>query len=215
MKHTPILLIALLFLLFTACGPDASGSKSSQSSESKPTDSVSAISGAVSDDSDGSDASDGSNASDGSDASDSSDASDGSDASNGSDASDDFDISASSADLVEIDAGLHVVLTEIKEMVHPGESGSSLKSAQAAADALDFALGTELTGEAIRDMTQIYCESLSEDAAAEFTEQLQLLGETLSTLQSAGGKALLDDAGVADSSYPWTDDAFERAEAIV
>lgn len=209
MKHTPILLIALLFLLFTACGPDASGSKSSQSSESKPTDSVSAISGAVSDDSDGSAASDGSNASDGSDASDSSDASD------GSDASDDFDISASSADLVEIDAGLHVVLTEIKEMVHPGESGSSLKSAQAAADALDFALGTELTGEAIRDMTQIYCESLSEDAAAEFTEQLQLLGETLSTLQSAGGKALLDDAGVADSSYPWTDDAFERAEAIV
>ncbi|MBQ9321179.1 MAG: hypothetical protein IJ239_02305 [Eubacterium sp.] len=197
MKHTPILLIALLFLLFTACGPDASGSKSSQSSESKPTDSVSAISGAVSDDSDGSAASDGSNASD------------------GSDASDDFDISASSADLVEIDAGLHVVLTEIKEMVHPGESGSSLKSAQAAADALDFALGTELTGEAIRDMTQIYCESLSEDAAAEFTEQLQLLGETLSTLQSAGGKALLDDAGVADSSYPWTDDAFERAEAIV
>ena len=197
MKHTPILLIALLFLLFTACGPDASGSKSSQSSESKPTDSVSAISGAVSDDSDGSAASDGSNASD------------------GSDASDDFDISASSADLVEIDAGLHVVLTEIKEMVHPGESGSSLKSAQAAADALDFALGTELTGEAIRDMTQIYCESLSEDAAAEFTEQLQLLDETLSTLQSAGGKALLDDAGVADSSYPWTDDAFERAEAIV
>ena len=122
--------------------------------------------------------------------------------------------SSSEITISDVDAGLSVVLTEIKDMVHPGEAGASLKSAQAAADALDFALGTDLNADMIAAMTYAYYDSLHEAAADEFPEQLQLLDDTLNTLRTAEGESLLEDAGISDSSYPWTDEAFERAEAI-
>lgn len=189
MNRKLLLFITALSLLFSACGSAASGSRDDSAPSGTSSVSVSSGSSSVS-------------AADISE----SDASD--DESNPSSAVPENNIS-------EIDEGLRVVLAQIRDTVHPGEAGASLKSAQAAADALDFALGTELDAETIKIMTQTYHESLHETAADAFPEQLQAVDEIISELQSEEGESLLEDAGITDSSYPWTDEAFARVSAMI
>ena len=200
MKRTLILLITLLSLLIAACGTAASGSTKNETAPSGPESGTSAGSAAESAASVTEPAASVTESAD----------------SAASAVPDENTAAASASDITisDVDAGLSVVLTEIMDQVHPGEAGSSLKSAQAAADALDFALGTDLDAEMIAAMTYAYYDSLHESAKDEFPEQLQLLDETLETLRTAEGESLLTDAGISDSSYPWTDEAFERAEAI-
>ena len=48
-----------------------------------------------------------------------------------------------------------------------------------------------------------------------FPDQVMYVSEAMFTLKEGGAEELMTDAGVTDSSYPWTDEAYERANAIV
>ena len=114
-----------------------------------------------------------------------------------------------------IQEDLGVSLTEIAESVHTGEAGSSLKSTAAAADVLDFAMRTELTTEQIRTQTERYMAALPEEQQMEFPDQVMYTGEAIHTLKDGNGQAMLEDAGVTDSGYPWTEEAYQKADAIL
>lgn len=120
-------------------------------------------------------------------------------------------------EVADTDEDLGVILAEINENIHEGEAGSSLKIAQVAADVLDFTMRTELDADAIRAQTEAYFSALSEDEKMEYPNKVLLMGETIYTLrENANGAApeILDSAGITDSGYPWTEDAFEKTVAI-
>ena len=109
---------------------------------------------------------------------------------------------------------LRVIFAEARQLVKPGEAGTTLKSTQVAADLLDFTLGTDLPAEEIEEQSRAYFETLSGQAADIFVEQMACVSGAVDMLKDDGAEDLLQDAGVSDSSYPWTDDAFARADAI-
>ena len=113
------------------------------------------------------------------------------------------------------DEDLGVILTEIAESVHAGEAGSSLKSTIAAADVLDFTMRTELSADQIMAQTGEYLQALPESVRMEYPDKVMFVGEAIHTLRDGDAASLLDSAGVTESGYPWTDEAYEKADAIL
>lgn len=129
-------------------------------------------------------------------------------------------VSASSAvgpdaNVTDVAPDLSVILTEIQTDVEVGTAGSSLKATIVAADVLDFTMSTDISEEYLETQTAQYMEGLSEEDRLNFPDQIVMLGETIHTLKDGDAQGLLDDAGVTESSYPWNDEAYAKADAIL
>ena len=119
------------------------------------------------------------------------------------------------ANVTGVAPDLSVILTEIQTDVEVGTAGSSLKAAIVAADVLDFTMATDISTEYLETQTAQYMNGLSEEDRAEFPDQMVILGETIHTLKDGDAQSLLDDAGVTESSYPWNEEAYAKADAIL
>lgn len=129
-------------------------------------------------------------------------------------------VSASSAvgpdaNVTDVAPDLSVILTEIQTDVEVGTAGSSLKATIVAADVLDFTMSTDISEEHLEEQTAQYMEGLSEEDRTNFPDQMVMLGETIHTLKDGDAQSLLNDAGVTESAYPWNDEAYTKADAIL
>ena len=119
------------------------------------------------------------------------------------------------ANVKDVAPDLSVILTEIQTDVEIGTAGSTLKATIVAADVLDFTMATDISTEYLETQTAQYMNGLSEEDRAEFPDQMVILGETIHTLKDGDAQSLLDDAGVTESSYPWNEEAYAKADAIL
>jgi hypothetical protein len=119
------------------------------------------------------------------------------------------------ANVTDVAPDLSVILTEIQTDVEIGTAGSSLKATIVAADVLDFTMSTDISEEHLEEQTAQYMEGLSEEDRTNFPDQMVMLGETIHTLKDGDAQSLLDDAGVTESAYPWNDEAYTKADAIL
>lgn len=141
-------------------------------------------------------------------------------ASSSSEAVDTSSVSASSAigpdaNVKDVAPDLSVILTEISTDVEIGTAGSSLKATIVAADVLDFTMATDISEEYLKSQTQKYMEGLTGEDQVNFPDQMVMLGEAIHTLKDGDSESMLEDAGVTESSYPWNDEAFAKADAIL
>lgn len=141
-------------------------------------------------------------------------------ASSSEDISSESAVSASSAvgpdaNVTDVAPDLSVILTEIQTNIEIGTAGSSLKATIVAADVLDFTMSTDISEEYLEEQTAKYMEGLSEEDRINFPDQMVMAGEAIHTLKDGDGEALLEDAGVTESSYPWNDEAYNKADAIL
>lgn len=129
-------------------------------------------------------------------------------------------ISASSASSgtadTDQDSEFTAILNEILTDVQAGTAGSTLKSTIVSADVLDFTMTTSLSESDLSAQTAQFLEGLSEEDHNNFSEEIVLVGETIHTLKEGNdAQSMLDEAGVTDSSYPWNDTAYSKADAIL
>ncbi len=119
------------------------------------------------------------------------------------------------ANVKDVAPDLSVILTEIQTDVEIGTAGSTLKATIVAADVLDFTMATDISEDYLQTQTAQYMAGLSEEDRAGFPDQMVMLGETIHTLKDGDARSLLDDAGVTESSYPWNEEAYAKADAIL
>ncbi len=122
---------------------------------------------------------------------------------------------ASSSETASPDSsGLSEVFDVIDSTVQPGTAGNSLKATAAAVSLLDFAGSTSLDAAALQSAAADYVASLPEEDLPDFMEKVTAVAEINATLQAGDGEALLEDAGIEDSGYPWDDSVYEKAAAV-
>ena len=117
-------------------------------------------------------------------------------------------------DLPEVhDAALEAILADVLT-VHPGSAGSSLRSAAVAARLLDWGMATGLNDDEIYSATGCFLDTLGDQDLLVFFESLDAVYDRGYDLRGENGKALLEDAGVADSAWPWNEQAFHALEMV-
>lgn len=110
-------------------------------------------------------------------------------------------------------AGLTDVLDGINGM-ETGTAGSSLKAAKYAAALLDWGQGTKLSRDEVKSAVVAWLSPKGNDAQTAFAEKYTVVRDTVVELTGDNGKALLDDAGVTDSKYPWSQTATAAVDAV-
>lgn len=118
-----------------------------------------------------------------------------------------------SAALLEVDEAL----TDVKDNVQAGSSGSSLRAVKSAATLLNIAVGTELTPDEIKDEASKWYETLTDDEKSEFKENIKAVDNSYKELLLDGKEELLEAAGCADAPYPWTtnNEPIKKVEVIM
>jgi len=115
------------------------------------------------------------------------------------------------------DAELTALLQEIRDRMHIGTAGSSLKAAGLAVDALNWGRESRLDLDAICFTLDAWLDTLDPDAQEEFFQQLESVDHSFQLLTVPGEEAemLLSDAGCEDMGYPWNEQAVAAVENLM
>ncbi len=111
------------------------------------------------------------------------------------------------------DAELEALLSDVLT-VYPGTAGSSLRGAACAARLLDWGMNTTLSDDGIYSATGCFLDTLDDQSLLVFFESLDTVYNMGYDLRGENAEGLLSDAGVADSAWPWNDQAFHALEMI-
>ena len=121
---------------------------------------------------------------------------------------------SSAAQTADDSAALTNVLDQISSGMEVGTAGSSLKAAKYAAALLDWGMTTKMSTDDIKSAVVAWLSPKGNDAQTAFADKYAAVKDTVTTLTGSDGKALLDDAGVTDSKYPWNDAANTAVSAV-
>lgn len=110
---------------------------------------------------------------------------------------------------------LAAILESIDQNAAPGTAGSSLRAAGEAAKLLDWAAQTGMSAEDARSATVGWMSPKGNDAQTVFAEKLASVDEACAQLKGENAQGLLEDAGCTGSAYPWNEQAYVIAEAIM
>ena len=113
------------------------------------------------------------------------------------------------------DPTLLTVLDEMRDSVHPGTAGSSLRAAIAAADLLDWA-GTGPEQAALAASVREWLSEQSEEVRSLLPEQIESLRWAFGMLteEYEASTALMEDAGLTGRG-PWSDTARDTAAQVL
>lgn len=107
------------------------------------------------------------------------------------------------------------VLDDINARMEPGTAGSGLKAAKLAAELLDWAQTSPLSAGEIKAQTLAWLSPKGNDEQSAFAGKLGAVNNAVGQVREAGGKELLQEAGVTDSLYPWSDKAAAAVKTVV
>lgn len=111
-------------------------------------------------------------------------------------------------------AALTGVLDQISAGMEVGTAGSSLKAAKYAASLLDWGMATKMSKDEIKSAVVAWLTPKGNDAQKAFADQYSAVKDTVAQVTGDNGKALLEDAGVTGSKYPWNDAAYTAVDAV-
>lgn len=107
------------------------------------------------------------------------------------------------------------VLDDINAHMEPGTAGSGLKAAKLAAELLDWAQTSSLSTDEIKAQTVAWLSPKGNDEQVAFAGKLGAVNNAVGQVTGDGGKELLQEAGVTDSLYPWSDEAVAAVKTVV
>ena len=116
-----------------------------------------------------------------------------------------------------VDPALSALLSEIRDRMHLGTAGGSLKAAALAVELLNWGVDSEADAASVNLTLSEWMAGLSSEEREEFLRQLQAVDNSLQQLLTPGeaAEALLSDAGCEDRGYPWNEKARQAAEALM
>ena len=98
--------------------------------------------------------------------------------------------------------------------VQPGNAGSSLRAARVAAWLLDWGATTKLTDDEIYSAVGTWLEEQSSERLKVFLESFLAVYDQSYNLRGENAEAILSDAGVESSLYPWNERAARAVEMV-
>ncbi len=107
------------------------------------------------------------------------------------------------------------ILDEIEQTVQVGTAGSYLSAVKAAANMLDWAMGTGLDSQEIKAATIAWLMDKGNDAQVAFADKLRQVDDAYHQLLGPGAQELLESAGCDTAAYPWSDGPVEAIEAVM
>lgn len=107
------------------------------------------------------------------------------------------------------------VLDDINAHMEPGTAGSGLKAAKLAAELLDWAQTSSLSTDEIKAQTVAWLSPKGNDEQVAFAGKLGAVNNAVGQVTGDSGKELLQEAGVTDSLYPWSDEAAAAVKTVV
>lgn len=117
-------------------------------------------------------------------------------------------------DLPEIhDAALEDIFEGVLS-VYPGTAGSSLRAARCAAWLLDWGAVTSLTDDEIYSAVGSWMDKQSDERLAIFLESILAVYDRCYDLKGENAEAIMSDAGIESSRYPWNERAFRAVEMV-
>lgn len=111
------------------------------------------------------------------------------------------------------DEALFAVFDQVLQ-VNPGTAGSSLRAAACAARLLDWGAETALTDDEIYSAVGEYLKTLDDEQLRIFLDNILTVYDRSYDLKGESAQAMLADAGVTDSAWPWNERAFRAVEMI-
>lgn len=117
-------------------------------------------------------------------------------------------------DLPEIhDAALEQIFEAVLS-VYPGSAGTSLRAARCAAWLLDWGAETKLTDDEIYSAVGSWLDEQDDERLRVFLESILSVYDRCYDLRGEYAEAIMSDAGIESSLYPWNDRAFRAVEMI-
>ena len=107
------------------------------------------------------------------------------------------------------------ILDEINEITRVGTTGAFMTAVQAAAKLLDWASGTGLAPEEVKDATVLWLQNQGNDAQVAFREKMEQVDEAVKMLMEDGAEDLLASAGCENTGYPWSEYPMAMIQAIM
>lgn len=98
--------------------------------------------------------------------------------------------------------------------VQPGAAGSSLRAARVAAWLLDWGAETKLTDDEIYSAVGTWMDEQDSERLKLFLESILAVYDQTYNLRGENAEALMSDAGVESSLYPWNERAFRAVEMV-
>ena len=107
------------------------------------------------------------------------------------------------------------ILDEINEITRVGTAGAFMTAVQSAAKLLDWASGTGLDPQEIKEATVLWLQIQGNDAQLAFREKMEQVDEAVRKLLEDGAEDLLSSAGCENTGYPWDEYPLATIEAIM
>lgn len=107
------------------------------------------------------------------------------------------------------------ILDEINEITRVGTTGAFMTAVQAAAKLLDWASGTGLAPEEVKDATVLWLQNQGNDDQVAFREKMEQVDEAVKMLMEGGAEDLLASAGCENTGYPWSEYPLAMIQAIM
>ena len=98
--------------------------------------------------------------------------------------------------------------------VHPGSAGTSLRAARCAAWLLDWGAVTQLSDDEIYSAVGSWLDEQDSERLNIFLESILSVYDRTYDLRGEYAEALMSDAGIDSSLYPWNDRAFRAVEMV-
>lgn len=112
------------------------------------------------------------------------------------------------------DESLNTILDCVTWNVRPGSSGCSLRAIQVASALLDWGAETALSDDEIYSAVGCYMDTLDSDGLSLYLESILNVYDAVYTLRDGDSGELLEEAGVTESAYPWSERAFRAVEMV-
>ena len=98
--------------------------------------------------------------------------------------------------------------------VQPGTAGSSLRAARVAAWLLDWGAVTKLTDDEIYSAVGTWLDAQSSERLQVFLESFLAVYDQSYNLRGENAEAIMSDAGIESSLYPWNERAARAVEMV-
>ena len=98
--------------------------------------------------------------------------------------------------------------------VQPGTAGSSLRAARVAAWLLDWGAATKLSDDEIYSAVGTWLDAQSSERLQVFLESFLAVYDQSYNLRGENAEALMSDAGIESSLYPWNERAARAVEMV-
>lgn len=121
-------------------------------------------------------------------------------------------LASSSSEGETEEVSFETVMSDIQAGIQPGTAGAGLKAAKAAAEFMDFCYTTDMTAEVLAAGAQAFNQNADDPEMLQ--EQIDVLADTIQSFKDGSGEGALTDSGT-ESSYPWDDAAYEKADAVL